>query len=205
MMVDDALVESLTLAVGDDGDIGQGIDGTQESNKLVHSHFGLGKMVRPPGFEPGSAPWKGAILNQTRLWPQMLKQAVQVTRFKRVAGVSLLDGSVEGLHHTQSRLQPQLQRQKRLQLQFKSVVRVNLRDRLLEGSNHRLIRGSSQPNANRSVEGFDPREEPISRLYLDRSMEGSYHAAKREPSLSDIDGSVEGFYPGEWSHFTACS
>ncbi len=179
MMMDDALVESLALAVGDDGDIGQGIDGTQESNKLVHSQSSLGKMVRPPGFEPGSEAWKASILNHARLWPHMLKQAVLETRAMRVSGVSLSDRSVEGLHHylfgeglqtlkpddarskfkrivrvtMENRSEARLWSHCRTWLMNIGVMGVNLRDRLVEGSNHRAVRGSSQPHANRSVEG----------------------------------------------------
>jgi hypothetical protein len=226
MMMDDALVESLALVVGDDGDICQGIDGTQESDKLVHSQYDcLGKMVRPPGFEPGSAAWKAAILNHTRLWPHSLRQETPDMRSKHSSGVSLSDRSVEGLHHylfgeqlqtlkpddsrskfkriarvtlesrSEARLWSHVTRRRRPWHMPVGAVRVNLCDRLLEGSNHRAIRGSSQPHANRSVEGFYPSEEPISPLYHDRSMEGSYHAAKREPSLSNIDGSLEGCHP----------
>jgi hypothetical protein len=187
MMMDDALVESLALAVGDDGDICQGIDGTQESNKWVHSQCGLGKVVRPPGIEPGSQAWKACII-APRQRSRVLGLAVLVTRFKRIARVTLESRS-------EARLWSHVTRRRRPWHMPVGAVRVNLCDRLLEGSNHRAIRGSSQPHANRSVEGFYPSEEPISPLYHDRSMEGSYHAAKREPSLSNIDGSLEGCHP----------
>ncbi len=62
-----------------------GIDGTQKSKVWVHSLFSPKKnMVRPPGFEPGSAPWKGAILNQARLWPHSSKGDCQWLRFKSI-------------------------------------------------------------------------------------------------------------------------
>ena len=99
-MMDCAPVKLQLLANCNDGDIGQGSDGTQKSKVVVHSQCNsLGGVVRPPGFEPGSAPWKGAILDRARLWPRTLKQAVRKMRFKRIVRVNSLNRSVEGLDH----------------------------------------------------------------------------------------------------------
>ncbi len=54
-------------------------------------------MVRPPGFEPGSEPWKGSILNQARLWPQELENECLLLEFKRIVGV-YLEGAVEDFY-----------------------------------------------------------------------------------------------------------
>ena len=65
MMMDYAPVKSQTLAVCSDGDVCQGIDGTQKSKVWVHSLFTPSrKMVRPPGFEPGLRAWKARIITR---------------------------------------------------------------------------------------------------------------------------------------------
>ena len=65
MKMDFAPVKSQALAVCDDGDICQGIDGTQKSKVWVHSLYSPDKeMVRPAGFEPASEAWKASILTR---------------------------------------------------------------------------------------------------------------------------------------------
>lgn len=46
-------------------------------------------VVRPPGFEPGSAPWKGAILDQARLWPQIQNHRTLWLEFKIIDEMNL--------------------------------------------------------------------------------------------------------------------
>lgn len=79
------------------GDTGQGTGGTQKSGKRVHSHSGRGKMVRPPGFEPGSKAWKASIITP-RLWPQSLEHVLLRLGFKSIAevnGTRQVSGRVE--------------------------------------------------------------------------------------------------------------
>ena len=79
-----------------DGDIGQGSDGTQKSKVWVHSQCSsLGKMVRPPGIEPGSQAWKACILTP-RQRSQSLNLRCQWMRFKSIDEENSSDRLVEG-------------------------------------------------------------------------------------------------------------
>ena len=64
MSVKDSACSQVALRVR--GDTGQSKGGAQKSVDRVHStcnRTGLGKeMVRLPGIEPGSQPWKGCII-----------------------------------------------------------------------------------------------------------------------------------------------
>ena len=98
MIMDCAPVESLTLAVCDDGDISQGSDGTQKSKAWVHSQYSsLGKVVRPPGIEPGSQAWKACIITP-RQRSQSLKLRYQWMRFKSIDKENSSDRLVEGCY-----------------------------------------------------------------------------------------------------------
>ncbi len=59
MVVKDPACLQVALKVR--GDAGRGKGGTQKSVDAVHSLFRKG-MVRLPGIEPGSPPWKGGII-----------------------------------------------------------------------------------------------------------------------------------------------
>lgn len=87
MMMDCAPVKLQLLANCNDGDIGQGSDGTQKSKVVVHSQCGLGGVVRPPGLEPGSQAWKAWIITP-RQRSQSLKRMHQWSRFKIIDEVN---------------------------------------------------------------------------------------------------------------------
>ena len=79
MIMDYAPVKLQTLAVCDDGDICQGIDGTQKSKVWVHSLFNPKKnLVRPPGFEPGLRAWKARIITRLDYGRSRRKTIVRV-------------------------------------------------------------------------------------------------------------------------------
>ena len=88
MMMDCAPVRLRFRPNCSDGDIRQGSDGTQKSKVRVHSQYGLGRVVRPPGFEPGSEAWKASILDQARLWPRVLEHERICLRFKSIDKVN---------------------------------------------------------------------------------------------------------------------
>ncbi len=98
MMMDCAPVKLQFRLNCRDGDIGQGSDGTQKSKVVVHSQYGLGDMVRPPGFEPGSQAWKAWIITP-RQRSQSQKNKFLWLRFKHIAILNPHDRSVEGSHH----------------------------------------------------------------------------------------------------------
>jgi hypothetical protein len=125
MITDNVPVRPLASTAGGGGDTGQGLDGTQESEQWVHSQYGLGKMVRPAGFEPASTAWKAAILNQARLWPRNPRQVTPYERSETPSGVDLPDRSVEGLHHCLFGEQMQTLKLDDLRSGFKSIDEWN--------------------------------------------------------------------------------
>ena len=98
MMMDCAPVRLRFRLNCSDGDIGRGSDGTQKSKDWVHSQYNsLGKVVRPPGIEPGPAAWKAAIITP-RQRSQSLKLRCQCLRFKTIDEENSLDRLVEGCY-----------------------------------------------------------------------------------------------------------
>ncbi len=99
MMSDSAPVESQALAVCGDGDVCQGIDGTQKSKVWVHSLFDPGmKMVRPPGFEPGSQAWKAGIITRLDYGRSRRETIVRGCDLRVLIMWTQLGGSVEGFY-----------------------------------------------------------------------------------------------------------
>ncbi len=100
MMLDSAPVEPQALAVCGDGDVCQGIDGTQKSKVWVHSLFDLGmKMVRPPGFEPGLPAWKAEIITRLDYGRSRRESIVRGCDLRVLIKWTQLGRSVEGSHH----------------------------------------------------------------------------------------------------------
>ncbi len=100
MMSDSAPVESRALVVRGDGDVCQGIDGTQKSKVWVHSLFDPDEnMVRPPGFEPGLRAWKARIITRLDYGRSRRETTVSGCDLRVLIKWTKLGRSVEGWHH----------------------------------------------------------------------------------------------------------
>ena len=106
MIMDYAPVKLQTLAVCDDGDVCQGIDGIQKSKVKVHSpSYPKKNMVRPPGFEPGLRAWKARIITRLDYGRSHRKSIVSGYDLRVMIEWTERDRSVEGFDPIERRSQ----------------------------------------------------------------------------------------------------